>query len=136
LICLSSHMPKSLKDDIVSEISSKELGYISSMESRKEIILSLAKLGYPAEALKMTWKFPFNDDRVDVLGELTLYLTQLPRDTLYSLWGDMLHTLSSETRPNFLADLRALGPVIFALGDEKALTETFRAIQDVGRWWP
>ena len=35
-----------------------------------------------------------------------------------------------------MADLRALAPVISALGGSEAVGETFRAIQDVGRWWP
>jgi len=34
------------------------------------------------------------------------------------------------------ADLPALAPVIAALGGVEAVVETFRAIQDVGRWWP
>lgn len=40
------------------------------------------------------------------------------------------------TRPDLLSDLRALAPLIHALGGESAAAETFRAIQDVARWWP
>jgi hypothetical protein len=33
-------------------------------------------------------------------------------------------------------DLIALVPVLAALGGAEAVAEAFRAIQDVGRWWP
>ena len=44
--------------------------------------------------------------------------------------------LVGHTRENLLSDLRALEPVIAALGGAQAVVETFHAIQDVGRWWP
>ena len=37
---------------------------------------------------------------------------------------------------DLLMDLSALVPVLAALGGAEAVAETFRAIQDVGRWWP
>jgi hypothetical protein len=39
-------------------------------------------------------------------------------------------------RQDPLVDILALTSVILALGGQKALLETVRAIQDVGRWWP
>ena len=44
--------------------------------------------------------------------------------------------LARRTRKDLLSDLDALVPAIARLGGEKAIAETFRAIQDVGRWWP
>jgi hypothetical protein len=55
---------------------------------------------------------------------------------LYSLWTETLPLLARRTRNDLLADLRALEPVVARLGGPEAVAETFRAIQDVGRWWP
>jgi hypothetical protein len=74
--------------------------------------------------------------RADALRALTSNLVQLPEATLSSLWTETLHDLARRTRAELLSDLSALSPVIAALGREEATAETFRAIQDVGRWWP
>jgi hypothetical protein len=74
--------------------------------------------------------------RSKALAALACYLPQLPRATLLSLWQETLHVLAARTRPNLLADIRALIPVILALGGEEAISGVFCAIQDVGRWWP
>jgi len=74
--------------------------------------------------------------RAPVLTALAPRLTELPRPDLYPLWDKTLPVLARRTRPDLLADLRALVPVIHALGGGEAIAETARAIQDVARWWP
>ncbi|MFN3763285.1 MAG: hypothetical protein ACK4WK_08815, partial [Anaerolineae bacterium] len=74
--------------------------------------------------------------RAEALAALAPHLAALPRPALYPLWDETLPALAHRTRRDLLADLRALEPVIFALGGAEAVRETFRAIQDVGRWWP
>lgn len=74
--------------------------------------------------------------RVKALAELTAHLTELPLTTVVPLWHGMLHLLAGRTRRNLLSDIRTVEPIIAALGGEEAVAETFRAIQDVGRWWP
>ena len=74
--------------------------------------------------------------RSRVLRRLAPRLSALPVPTLDRLWRETLHVLASRTRPDLLADLRTLELVIAALGGSEAAAETFRAIQDVGRWWP
>ena len=49
---------------------------------------------------------------------------------------NLLHFLANRSRRDILSDLQVLSPVIADLGGENAVTEIFRAIQDVGRWWP
>jgi hypothetical protein len=71
-----------------------------------------------------------------VLSVLFPRLAELPRPALYPRWDETLPLLARRTRPDLLADLGALVPVIHALGGEAAIAETFRAIQDVVRWWP
>ena len=74
--------------------------------------------------------------RAEALAGLASHLARLPRQCLYPLWQETLPILTARTRKNLLADLRALSPVIAALGGAEAVEETFHAIQDVGRWWP
>jgi hypothetical protein len=76
------------------------------------------------------------DDRANALAALAPRLAELPRSALYPLWDETLPLLARRTRRDLLADLRALVPVIHALGGEAAIAETARAIQDVARWWP
>lgn len=74
--------------------------------------------------------------RAKILAKLAPRLTEFPGNTLFSLWGELVEHLAHHTREEVLNDLCALIPVINALEGEKAIIEFFRAIQDVGRWWP
>ncbi|MEH1913458.1 hypothetical protein, partial [Nostoc sp.] len=73
--------------------------------------------------------------RALALRALAFGLSQIPSTELFPLWQDTLHELSLRTRPNLLQDIKALFPVIFALGGEAATAEVARAIEDVARWW-
>ncbi|WP_341530466.1 hypothetical protein WKK05_14970 [Nostoc sp. UHCC 0302] len=73
--------------------------------------------------------------RANALSALASGLLQMPLAKLFPLWQDTLDELSFRTRPNFLQDIKALFPVIFALGGEVATAELARAIADVARWW-
>jgi hypothetical protein len=77
-------------------------------------------------------------DRSDVAGALMKLAPhiQVCRDRFYPIWCETLHHLAYRTRKDLLFDIRNLAPAIHGLGDEEAIAETFRAIQDVGRWWP
>ena len=73
--------------------------------------------------------------RAYALSALASGLSQMPNAKLFPLWQDTLHELSIRTRPNLLQDIKALFPVIFALGGEAATAKVARAIVDMGRWW-
>jgi len=88
------------------------------------------------EALAAARAIQDKDSRAYALRALAESLSQMPAAELFSLWQDTLHELSLRTRPHLLQDIKALFPVIFALGGEAAtLLEIARAIVDVGRWW-
>ena len=74
--------------------------------------------------------------RTRTLAELAHFLLELPTATLYLLWPETVHRAADRTREDLLSDISALGPAIARLGGVEAVAETFRAIQDVGRWWP
>ena len=73
-----------------------------------------------------------------MLAALAPHLVNLSPGTLYPLWYATLQLAATRTRKDLLIDLRALVPVLAALGGAEAVAvaETFRAIQDVGQWWP
>ncbi len=88
-----------------------------------------------SEALATAKSIQNEYSSANVLRALALGLSQTPSATLFPLWRDILHELSLRTRPKLLQDIKALFPVIFALGGEAATAEVARAIEDVGRWW-
>jgi hypothetical protein len=74
--------------------------------------------------------------RTQALAALAPHLTRLPETELYGFWRSVLREGARRTRRSLLADLTALAPLLPVLGGPAAVTETFRAIGDVGRWWP
>lgn len=78
-------------------------------------------------------------NRLWVLSEIAPYMTSLAETdshNAYLLWKKILPVLASRTREDLLADLQVLAPLLATLGGSMAAVEAFRAIQDVGRWWP
>jgi hypothetical protein len=88
------------------------------------------------EALVIARTIEQRQGRRDAVTGLSSNLATLPGATLQSLWLETLPVLASRTRPDLLADLRALIPALVALGGEDVVKETVAAIKDVGRWWP
>ncbi|MGC8960460.1 MAG: hypothetical protein ACP5OO_11900 [Chloroflexia bacterium] len=58
------------------------------------------------------------------------------REAAYTPWPETLRALAARPRKHLLSDLRALVPILAALGGAEAAGEAFRAIRDVERWWP
>ena len=88
------------------------------------------------EALEAARAIEDEEYRSEVLAALAPRLAELPPATLSPLWSKTIRLLATRTREGLLGDLCALVPVLAALGGTEAMAETFRAIQDVGRWWP
>jgi hypothetical protein len=88
------------------------------------------------EALAAARRIGDDEDRARALAELAPRLAALPQAKALPLWGEALQLSAARSRRGLLADLAALAPVIAALGGPEAITETCRAIEDVGRWWP
>jgi hypothetical protein len=55
---------------------------------------------------------------------------------LYPLLMETLSISAGRDRPNFLADLGALVPVLVAVGGRQVAVETYRTMQAVVSWWP
>lgn len=73
--------------------------------------------------------------RREVLTHVMRKSAGLPRQTLYSLWRQFLRHSTERTRPDFLADLAGLVPLLPKLGAPEAATQVFAAIQEACRWW-
>jgi hypothetical protein len=95
-----------------------------------------------SEALAAARQIKDEHARARALAGLAPRLAALPYPIIARLWAEpqdglpLLHSLARRSRSDLLADLRALAPVLATLGGEEAIAEIFRAIQDVGRWWP
>jgi hypothetical protein len=106
------------------------------------LVTRLAELGDYKEALSTAREIGDEHDRAAALAELARRLAALPRSVVASLWVEaqdgatLLRFSARRSRPDLLSDIRALAPLIAALGGDEAIAETFHAIQDVGRWWP
>ncbi len=100
------------------------------------LVPRLATLGYPDESLKMTRRIKLAALRTAVLRRRDSRLAKLPYANLASLWSERLHDLAQHPRTSLLLELGELAPTITALGGSAAISETFRAIQDVSCWWP
>lgn len=81
---------------------------------------------------------PVNDHslRPALLRSLAAQLETMPLDRMYELWNRTLHSLAAHTRPELLADLGALAPLIARLGGTEAVKESRRTICEVVRVWP
>jgi hypothetical protein len=92
--------------------------------------------GVLREALAAAREIEDEYDRSRALAGLGPYLAEFPRTILFSLWRETLRILSTHRRRDLLGDIRALAPVVAALGGGEAVVEIIGAIQDVFRWWP
>jgi hypothetical protein len=73
------------------------------------------------------------------LAALAPRLATLPLRDLSTIWVQTLPVLAARTRPDVLADLHSLLPVLAVLAGHNApaqLREVARAITDIARWWP
>ncbi|TFI54929.1 hypothetical protein BLD44_008165 [Mastigocladus laminosus UU774] len=131
LSALAQKLPELLPEALAAARSQDESSRTDALSALAE---KLPREVLP-EALAAARSIESNYFGTDVLRALALGLSQAPSATLFPLWEHILHELSLGTRPYLLRDIKALFPVIFALGGEAATAEVARAIEDVGRWW-
>ncbi len=144
---LAPYLPEPLKTEALNEALTAAQQMSSSGTSQAEtlsrLVVHLNRKSLLRQALSMALTINGDSNRARVLQALSPQLATLAQSDLADLWleeipdANLLHTLvTSRTRRSLLSDLRALEPVITALGNVEGMTETARATQDVGRWWP
>lgn len=87
------------------------------------------------EALETVEKIGDEGHRASAFEDLAPSLANLPATALYPLWRQIMRSPVNLTCQSLLGSLRALIPVIFHLGGEQAIEDTFRAIQWAGKQW-
>ncbi|MGO9464665.1 MAG: NB-ARC domain-containing protein [Isosphaeraceae bacterium] len=75
-------------------------------------------------------------DKPSAINGPILALDVMPPDSISSSWCSKIRSLASFARRKLLSELPSLVPLVIALNCPEALTETYFAIRDVGRWWP
>jgi hypothetical protein len=88
------------------------------------------------EALAVMCNLTDRWQRAEALTSLAPDLATLTVEEFSCLWKEVTLAMIERSREDTLSDIRCLAPVIIALGGSKAVEETCRAIEDVGRWWP
>ncbi|MEH2181092.1 NB-ARC domain-containing protein [Nostoc sp.] len=129
-----------LADKLPAELLPQALEAAWAIQSEEYRVQALSALANKLpnvlpQALEVARAIESEEDRAQALSALARSLSQMPLSQLFPLWENTLHQLSLHTRPNLLSDIKALFPVIFALGGEAATAELARAIINVGQWW-
>ncbi|MFS0519093.1 hypothetical protein ACEYW6_30960, partial [Nostoc sp. UIC 10607] len=132
LSSLAAILPELLPEALAAAREIQDEEYRALALSRLAAILPHDLL---PEALAATREIQSESSRVYALSSLAVKLSQIQKTPLFAHWRDTLHILSVHTRPNLLSDIKALTPVIPALGGQEAVKNTADAIQDVSRWW-
>ncbi|RMF03021.1 MAG: hypothetical protein D6768_06880 [Chloroflexi bacterium] len=88
------------------------------------------------ETLTLVWSVENREQLHQTLSDLVPILEQLDSVALNAVWNEMLPHLTQRQRKDLLVDLRTIKPILSRLGGAEVMSETSRAIQDVGRWWP
>ena len=133
LSALADKLPESLLPQALEAALAIEFEY-SRVDALRALADKLPESLFP-QALEAALAIKDESYRANALSALVPYLSQMPKAQLFPLWQETLHWLSLGTRQNLLSDLAVLVPVIFALDGQETMAETFRAIQDVARWW-
>jgi hypothetical protein len=123
------------------EVLPEALATARTIQNERERAIALSNLAdllpsVLAEALATAKAIQSERERAKALIALAPKLSKMQTGELFPLWQNTLHSLSNQTRQDFLHDIPALATVICALGDPAAVAEVATAIQDVGRWWP
>ncbi|MFG6105395.1 NB-ARC domain-containing protein [Leptothoe sp. EHU-05/26/07-4] len=121
---------------------SKELARARSMESEHSLVKVLSALveNLPEsllhEAFNIVCLMQDEFTQVEALSELLPKLTIIETD--FTVWQEVLHTLSHRDRKSFLEDIPNLAPAMISLsgGDKTVLNLVVEAMRDVCRQWP
>jgi hypothetical protein len=129
----------------------RDLSAIQEKETKAivELSIKLAEQEYFEESLAMAQIIRNEASRAEVLVDLASRFP-IPKPLLGKILATAWETAKNEphlaqspdveparlTRAELLDNLGRLAPIIAALGGSEAVAETYRAIQDVGRWWP
>jgi hypothetical protein len=85
------------------------------------------------KALEAAQSIQYESSRAEALTVLVFHLVNA--SDRFTIWTDLVYSLSQRTRSSLLSDLESLIPVLNTLGRKAAIADTAQAIQDVSLWW-
>ncbi len=131
-------MKEALKEALNAAIQIKykfKLGSGNTAETLAEIAPNLPE-SMIKELLDAVMQIQEDSEQAEALaGVASFFVNSSSLDLLYDIWMKILHG-STSSRKELFTNIGKITPIIYKLGEEKALNETFYAIQDVTRWWP
>jgi hypothetical protein len=125
--------------------SAVAVALVNAIDTRYRTDSALALVGLlPGGEFAVFWKAILRDvcensdwlKRPAQLRALVPVLRQFPFTTLDVVLRTMFHELALRPRDAFLKDLRALLPIVAAVGGDDALEAIIQGCAEVGRWFP
>ena len=131
LFVLAPHLPESLFTEALQAARD-----IQNDDARARALGALAIHGPESlftEALQAARDIQNDDHRARALGN---YLNRLKwQDRDYAFWQELLHALSAQNRPSFIANLPNLRPGLMRFGGEEVILEVVQAMKEVCWQW-
>ena len=142
MAALASHLSESQRESVLVEA----VGLARAIGSQQDRARPLAALiphlpeaqrqSVLIEAVAAARSIDQEEQRGAALTALAPSIATLPVGVLNRLWLETLPVLATRARRDLLVDLRALVPVLTALGGAATLEGTVQSILTVTRWWP
>ncbi|MFO1372962.1 MAG: hypothetical protein U1F42_11440 [Candidatus Competibacteraceae bacterium] len=139
---LIPHLSEPLLREVMARLDGIQEYEDDTQKLWAKVASRLACFGYCDEALGITRTIPNASIRSNVFAEIASFLTSLPKAILMQLWleqrsgANLLHVLATRGRNDLLQDIRALTPIMIALGGIGSEREISKSIDDACRWWP
>lgn len=115
------------------------IGQLTAAANRVAALQALARHARPALAPQL-WESLRRVHHADrypaVLVPLAGRIAALPAPDAHKIWAEVIRALASGQRSVLLDGIRALVPVITAIGEQRELVDTAVALDQVGTWWP
>ena len=134
---LADIMPH-LSSEVLQNMLQEELSNENKVY-RTKLLIELAS-HWPLEslqyAIQIAKEIEDTSTRTQFLTDLAAHLSKARVDRIAPFWREFMQWLSERTRDDALADLATMAPIIYRMGNKKAIGKVYGAIELTGQWWP
>jgi hypothetical protein len=134
LVVFARDLPENLQSPVLEmalEVALRPAGTSTVAEELAKIAPYLPT-SLLERAVRMTRELPDAEERRKARSAVASYLTPLSSERLYHVWQELFPVEVTRSRKELLAELKAAGPLIEALGGPGAVSGVVAAIRDVG----